>query len=173
MSRLRKVAHAPPWPADMFGWRASHGSGGYAPRRRSLPLVAPSRGVPLGYVLSRTPHVCHWKVLTESNVMVGRRPLSGGSPRKRARSEAERRTGAGGRRLPRTGLAVRACAGSIQTTLPVERSVFHEVARSLPVPAGRRARHPLGNLHPCGGWRLRCGGWAGHRRRRSLTAGRR
>jgi len=37
-----------PGQAIMIAWRASHGSGGSAPRRRSLRSVAPSRGVPLG-----------------------------------------------------------------------------------------------------------------------------
>jgi len=35
-----------PGQAIMIAWRAAHGSGGCAPRRQSLPSVAPSRGDP-------------------------------------------------------------------------------------------------------------------------------
>jgi len=41
--RMRRCSQA-----IMIAWRAAHGSGGSAPRRQSLTLVAPSRGDPLG-----------------------------------------------------------------------------------------------------------------------------
>jgi len=72
-----------PGQAIMIAWRTSCKSGGSAPRRQSLPLVAPSRGDPLGTCCAALPHVVTGALESRSRV----RQYRAAQPVRRERSE--------------------------------------------------------------------------------------